>query len=69
MGILLFATASRPVLGPAQIPIQWVPGVLSSGGKRPGREADRLPLSNAEVKNAWGYISTRQYVFKALDVH
>jgi hypothetical protein len=26
--------------------------------KRPGREADRSPPSNAEVKNAWSYIST-----------
>jgi hypothetical protein len=36
----LFATASRPTLGPTQPPIQWVPGVLSLGVKRLGREAD-----------------------------
>jgi hypothetical protein len=28
------APASRPVLGPTQPPIQWVPGVLSPGVKR-----------------------------------
>jgi hypothetical protein len=31
-------------------PIQWVPGALSLGVKRPGREADRSPPSSAEVK-------------------
>jgi hypothetical protein len=36
-------------LGPSQPPLQWVPGVLSSGVKRQGREADHS-LSNAEVK-------------------
>jgi hypothetical protein len=44
--------ASRPVLGPTQPPIQWVPGVLSLEVKRPGREADHSPPSSAEVKNA-----------------
>jgi hypothetical protein len=38
------------VLGPTQPPIQWVPGVLSLGVKRPGREADHSPPSSAEVK-------------------
>jgi hypothetical protein len=38
--------------------IQWVPGALSLGVKRPGREADNPPPSNAEVKNAWSYTST-----------
>jgi hypothetical protein len=49
LGIFLFTTASRPALGPAQ-PIQWVPGALSLGIKRPGREADHSPPSCAEVK-------------------
>jgi hypothetical protein len=31
-------------------PIQWVPGALSLGVKRPGREADHSPPSSAEVK-------------------
>jgi hypothetical protein len=36
-----------------------------SGVKRPGREADHSPPSSAEVKNAWSYTSTPQYVFMA----
>jgi hypothetical protein len=61
--IFLFTTASRPALGPTQPPIQWVPGALSLGVKRSGREADHSPPSSAEVKNAWSYTSTAQYVF------
>jgi hypothetical protein len=38
--------------------MQRVPGDLSLGVKRPGREADHLPPSVAEVKNAWRYTST-----------
>jgi hypothetical protein len=45
-----FTTASRTALGTTQPPIQWVPGALSLGVKRPGREADHSPPSNAEVK-------------------
>jgi hypothetical protein len=33
--------------------------------KGPGREADHSPPSSAEVKNAWSYTSTPQYVFVA----
>jgi hypothetical protein len=58
LGIFLFTTASRMVLRPTQPPIQWVLGALSLGVKRPGREADHLPPSSAEVKNAWSYTST-----------
>jgi len=57
MGIFLFTTASRPALGPTQPPIQYVPGALSLGVKRPGREVDHLPPSNDEIKNAWSYTS------------
>jgi hypothetical protein len=57
MGIFLFTTASRPALDPTQPPIQLVPGALSLGVKRPGREADLSPTSTAEVKNAWSYAS------------
>jgi hypothetical protein len=49
-GFFLFATASRPALGPTESPIQWVPGDPSQRVKRPGREADHSPLSSAEVK-------------------
>jgi hypothetical protein len=42
--ILLFSTVSRPALGPTQPPIQWVPGVLSPGVRRPGRETNHFHL-------------------------
>jgi hypothetical protein len=37
-------------MGPTQPPIQWVPGAISLGVKRPGREADHSPPSSAVVK-------------------
>jgi hypothetical protein len=49
LGIFLFATASRPALGLTHLSIHWVPGALSVGVKRPGREADNWPPSSAEV--------------------
>jgi hypothetical protein len=61
----LLDTASRPALEPTQPPIQWVPGALSQGLRRPGHEADHSPPLNAEVKNAWSYTSTLPYVFMA----
>jgi hypothetical protein len=48
--MFLLAIASRPALRPTQPPIQWVPGALSLGVKRPGCEADHSPPSNAEIK-------------------
>jgi len=36
-------------LEPAQFPTQWVPGALSLGVKRSGREAFHTPSSSAEV--------------------
>jgi hypothetical protein len=50
LGIFLFTTASRTSLGPTQLPIQWVPGALSLGIKRLGREADHSSQSSFEVK-------------------
>jgi hypothetical protein len=50
LGIFLFTTASRPALGTIQPPIQWVPGALSLGIERLGRETDHSPPSSAEVK-------------------
>jgi hypothetical protein len=61
----LFPTASIPVLGPTQPPIQWVPGVLSPGVKRSGREADHSPPTSVEVKKTWIYTFTPPYVFMA----
>jgi hypothetical protein len=39
-------------------PVQWVPGALSSGVKRPEREVDHSPPTSAKVKKMWIYIST-----------
>jgi hypothetical protein len=50
LGIFLFTTASRTVLGPTQPPIQWVTGALSLAVKWAKREADHSPTSSAEVK-------------------
>jgi hypothetical protein len=50
LGIFLFTTVSRTALGPTQPPIQWVPGALSLGAKRPASEAGHSPPSSAEVK-------------------
>jgi hypothetical protein len=58
-----FSTSSRPALGSTQPPIQWVPGPLSPGVKRPGREADHSPPTSAEVKKMWIYTSTTAYAF------
>jgi hypothetical protein len=54
----LFATASRPILGPTQSPSQCVPGILTPGLNRPEREADHTPPFSAELKNAWSFTST-----------
>jgi hypothetical protein len=47
--------------GVTQLPIQWVPGALSPGVKRPGREADDSPPSSTEVKNDFQR-TTRYYI-------
>jgi hypothetical protein len=49
----LFSTSSIPILGPIQSPIQWLPGALSLGVKRPVHEADHLRLMP----------TSRKYVF------
>jgi hypothetical protein len=58
VGIATRLRAGRP-------PIQWVPGALSLGVKRPEHEVDHSPPSSAEVKNAWSYTSIPLYVFMA----
>jgi hypothetical protein len=52
-------------LGPIQPPIQWTAGDLTPGVKRTGREANHKPLYSADVKNAWNYTSSPQYIFMA----
>jgi hypothetical protein len=46
-------------------PMKWVPGALSPGDKRPGREVGYCPPSSAEVKNARNYTFTPPHVFMA----
>jgi hypothetical protein len=58
LGVFFFFTVSGSALGPSRPHVQWAPGVLSPGVKRPGREGDHSFHPNAEVKNAWRYIST-----------
>jgi len=62
---LLFATSSRPGLGPTQPPSQWARGAILSGVKRVGREAGQSPPSSAEINSAWSYTFTPQYIFTA----
>jgi hypothetical protein len=50
---------------PTQPPIQCVPGTLSPGVKRQGREADYSPPASAEAKKMWIYTSTPRYAFVA----
>jgi hypothetical protein len=59
----LFYTLSGPVLEPSQPPIEWVPGAISLGVKRPGYEADHSPPSSAEVKKGVELYLHSQYVF------
>jgi hypothetical protein len=63
MGIFLFATASKPALGPTQPPIQWEPGALTSGGKRSRRELNTQlhPVLSLRICGALSPLS--QYVF------
>jgi hypothetical protein len=60
-----FSISYRPALGPTQPPIQWVPGELSPGVKRQGREADHSPPASAEFKKMWIYRSPPPYAFMA----
>jgi hypothetical protein len=64
LGNFFFTTVSRTALGPTQPPIQWLPGALSLGVKRPGREADNSPQCSAEVKE-WVelYLHSPNYAF------
>jgi hypothetical protein len=52
MNLILLNSVALPrtALGPTHPRIQWVPGALSLGVQRPGREADHSPPSSAEIK-------------------
>jgi hypothetical protein len=47
-----FSSPPRPkrLCVPSSLLSNWVPGALSLGLKRPGREADHSPPTSAEVK-------------------
>jgi hypothetical protein len=46
----IFSMSSIPALGSTQPPIQWAPGAVSPGLKRPGREADHSPPTSARSR-------------------
>jgi hypothetical protein len=56
---VFFASASRPALGPAQPPTQWVSGDLSLGDK-----ADHSSPSSAKGKKVSQYIFMAWYLVK-----
>jgi len=49
-------TMFRPVLGPTQRRVQWVPRFIP-GVKRPRRDVDHSSPSIAEVQGEWSYAS------------
>jgi hypothetical protein len=65
LGIFLFTTASRPVLGPTPPLIQWVAEVLSLEIKKPRREAYHSPPSSPESRMRGAIIPLPQYAFMA----
>jgi hypothetical protein len=60
---ILFSKSSRLALLSTQLLIQWVPGALSPWVKRPDRETDNSPPTNAEVKKIWIYTPNPPYAF------
>jgi hypothetical protein len=65
VGLRIFFKSFKPTLRFTQLPIQWVPGVLSPGLKRLGREDDHSPPASVEVNKIWIYASTLPYAFMA----
>jgi hypothetical protein len=57
-GSRILSTPRRPVWLRGPPNPQWVPGALSLGLKRQGREADHSPPTSAKVKTMWIYTST-----------
>jgi hypothetical protein len=52
--IFLFSKTSKQALMLVQSPVQWIPGALSQGVKRPGRESSHALPCSIEVK-VWQY--------------
>jgi len=64
-GYFLFATTSGPTLGPTHRSVQSVLGVLSLGGKRPGRELTSNLHIVARLRIYAAILPFLQYVFIA----
>jgi len=65
LGIFLFTIMSITALEPTQPPIQWVPGTLSLGLKRPCVNLTTHLHLVPSLKNDWSSTSTPQYAFMA----
>jgi hypothetical protein len=63
--IFISTIASMPFLCAPQPPIHCLPGALSPGMKRPGRETNHSPPYSTEVKNTWSYNFSPPYVYIA----
>jgi hypothetical protein len=57
-GFFALTSVSKPAPRPTQTPIQWVPGVLSMGIERPGRDTDDSPHLVPRSGVSRTYIST-----------
>jgi hypothetical protein len=57
MPLRIMVNASTSTTYPIQPSNQWIPGALSPGIKRPGRESDHSTPTSAEVKKTWIYTS------------
>jgi hypothetical protein len=55
----------RPMLGPTQPPVQWVPAAISPGVKRQGRESDHSSPTSTGIKKTWIITTTAPYFFIA----
>jgi hypothetical protein len=56
-GIFLLVATLKPILGPTQLPIQWVQGIKLSE-----YETDRSLTTSAELKNTWSYSYSLPYI-------
>jgi hypothetical protein len=53
-GIFLISLLSRLAVRPTILPIQWVPDVVFTGVKRPGREVDNASPTSVDM-DEWSY--------------